>query len=469
MRKSLIILLGAALAGLLATGCDLEAPGHSTLTVEQPSGAAVFGNYVAAGNSLTAGFMDGGLMMAGQATSFPQLIATQMGYPAGSFMQPLLASPGLGTRSTGDPMIAGGVLRFDATTGMPTFLGTTPVTSVPSLLLTATWPVPFSNLGVPGATLLDFSAALDRTTSQAPGNAFFDLVLRNPTFGNKSMRDQLIARGPTIATLWLGNNDVLGGATSGQPNDGVLYPAEDVNLTPPALFGPMYADMLDSVLDGVENRHGFRPLIFTANIPSITSVPYFMPTAMFRQVAGLPDAGTLPVFTEEADAPLVIFLDAMAYLGAGGTLPLPAATTLSAAETQLVGDTVDAYNAAIAAAVDARPEVFLYDANAALAALNPMAEGAHFLVLAGSVGPVTAAQTTLFSLDGIHPNNRGYGVVANGFLATMNASLGTDFPMVDVGALTWDPTYGVGYGTGKAAESFSVTPEMAAAAKAIFR
>lgn len=469
MRKSLIILLGVTLAGLLAAGCSLDSPSNVTLDYPQPTGAGLFANYVAVGNSLTAGFMDGGLIMTGQSTSYPQLVATQMGYPAGSFMQPLLAPPGVGSRSTGVPNVVGGVLRFDAGTGGLTFLGTTPRASVPGLLLTAAWPVPYSNLGVPGATLKDFTDALDSGTSQSPNNAYFDLILRNPTFGNVNMRDQLIARGPTIATMWLGNNDVLGGATSGQPNDGALYPGEAVNLTPPGLFGQMYQAMLDGVLDGVENRHGFRPLIFTANIPAITSVPYFMPTEMFRVVAGLPDAGTLPVFTAEADAPLVIFLDALSYLSGGGSLPLPAATTLSAAETELVGDTVDAYNAAIASAVAARPEVFLWDANAALAALDPMTEGAHFLVLAGGVGPVTAAQTTLFSLDGIHPNNRGYGVVANGFLATMNTYLGTDFPLVNVDALTWDPTYGVGYGGLKAMDMLTVSAEAAAAAAAVFR
>ncbi|HRX51579.1 MAG TPA: SGNH/GDSL hydrolase family protein [Candidatus Krumholzibacteria bacterium] len=467
MRKSLIILLGAALAGLLATGCDLEAPGHSTLSVEQPSGAAVFGNYVAVGNSLTAGFMDSGLILTGQATSYPQLIATQMGYPAGSFMQPLLAPPGLGSTALTNPMYRAGVLHYDAMAGSIAVLDSTHITEIQPLALAASWPVPYSNLGVPGATLKDFADALDSSTSQSPGNAFFDLILRNSVFGGYSMLEQLIARGPTICTFWLGNNDVLGGATSGQPNDGVVHAGEAVNLTPPSLFTAMYGAALDNITNGVMERHGFAPVIFVANIPSITSVPFFMPKALFAQASGIPE-GMLAM--EESDAQIVLFT-ALGYLRAHGglaALPLPAEYTLSVAEAQLVANTVTSYNSAIAAAVGARSNVFLYDANAELAALDPMTEAAHFLVLASAVGPQTAAATTLFSLDGVHPNNRGYARVANGFLNAMNAQLGTDFPMVDLATVSWDPTHGTGYGT-ISSTTVTVSERAAATMSAVFR
>jgi len=470
MRKSLIILLGATLAGLLAAGCSLDSPGHVSLDYPQPEGAEIFGNYVAVGNSLTAGFMDSGLMMAGQMTSYPQLIATQMGYPAGSFPQPLLASPGVGSTDLGDDDLVAGVLRFDPATGQIAPLGVTDVDDVPGLALAAAWPVPYSNLGVPGATLKDFADALTAETSQAGDNSFFDIILRNPTFGNVSMKDQLIARGPTICTLWLGNNDVLGGAARGQPNDGVVHPDADVNLTPPSLFNSMYGAALDGVTQGVMERHGFTPLIFVANIPSITSTPFFMPKELFRTAAGLPDADTLPVFTQEPDAESVLFT-ALGYLAEAGQagLPLPPEYSLSVAEAELVANTVAGYNDAIAAAVAARPNVYLWDANAALAALDPMGEGAHFLVLAQAIGPENAAATTLFSLDGIHPNNKGYARVANGFLQAMNDQLGTDFPLVNEAAIAWDPTYGTGFGGMASPGTFTVTREAAAAMTAIFR
>ena len=38
----------------------------------------------------------------------------------------------------------------------------------------------------------------------------------------------------------------------------------------------------------------------------------------------------------------------------------------------------------------------------------------------------------LFSLDGIHPTNTGYAIIANEFINTMNRSLGTKIPLVSV-------------------------------------
>jgi len=466
MRKFYMILI--ALVGLLALGCSLDSPQVVEVEYHQPQGEEIFSNYVAIGNSLTAGFMDGGLVMAGQVNSFPQLIATSFGYPAGSFYQPLIGSPGVGSSDVshlGEDLVAG-VLHFNAAAGRMVPLDVYSRDDVPGMLLAAAVPVPYSNLGVPGATTLDITNALGAATSQAGDNSFFDFILRNPTFGNVSMLNQLIARGPTIMTMWVGNNDILGGSLDGQPNDGVVHADQDVNITPAALFGQMYNTLLDGVLDGVENRHGHRPLIFVGNIPSITSIPHFMSTDLFRQVAGLPDEATMPVFSVEADAVLVL-LPALSYDGSSGPL-IPAEYTLSQAEADLVAATVVAYNDIISDAVAARPEVFLYDANAVMAGYAGTPQGMHFLVLAASLGYEAAEATTLFSLDGIHPNNKGYGVVANGFLAVMNTELGTDFPMVDTGALTWDPTYGVGYGKALPTRP-SISPEAATAMRALFR
>ncbi len=38
----------------------------------------------------------------------------------------------------------------------------------------------------------------------------------------------------------------------------------------------------------------------------------------------------------------------------------------------------------------------------------------------------------LFSLDGIHPTNTGYGVIANKFIETMNGFLGAHIPSADI-------------------------------------
>jgi hypothetical protein len=38
----------------------------------------------------------------------------------------------------------------------------------------------------------------------------------------------------------------------------------------------------------------------------------------------------------------------------------------------------------------------------------------------------------LFSLDGVHPTNTGYAIIANEFIKTMNGSLRADIPYVSV-------------------------------------
>ncbi|MBK6897733.1 MAG: hypothetical protein IPH09_00180 [bacterium] len=451
----------AVLLALLAAGCGVDTPEPVDLTIEQPTGEAIFSNYVAIGNSLTAGFMDGGLVRNGQVNSYPQLIASALGYPAGSFMQPLIAMPGIGSTSLVNTNYAAGVLHSNGAS--IAVVDSTLRTDIQStLLLTAQWPVAYQNLGVPGATLSDGMNATSSANSQSPGNSYFDFILRNSVFGGVVMCDQAASLGPTLVTCWLGNNDALGGATSGEPVLGV-------NVTPPAAFAVMYEALLDRVTSTVFARTGFEPIIITANVPDIASTPYFMPKTTFRAMAHLPGPDALPDANlfGEADVVYVRF-PALGYLSTMGMagLPLPEQYTLDIAETAVVADAVTGFNAAIAAAVDERDNVHLYDAHAALAALTP-GQATHFLALVGSgLTPVAAAATTYFSLDGIHPNNRGYGHVANGFIATINEALDTSIPSINLAGLAWDPTYGIPIDD-KAATGLS--PEAARAMDAIFR
>ena len=118
--KTLKTIVNLTMLALLTAGCSVESPSVvDPAPVVQPSGAGIFANYMAMGNSLTAGFMDGGLIDAGQASSYPNLIARQMGYPAGSFGQPLLNFPGVGSTDSGDPLSVSGVLHFNGSTAIP--------------------------------------------------------------------------------------------------------------------------------------------------------------------------------------------------------------------------------------------------------------------------------------------------------------------------------------------------------------
>jgi GDSL-like lipase/acylhydrolase family protein len=459
MNKYLVsTLLTVATLALLLTGCQVDTPDPVELAGSVPTpGPAVFANYVSVGNSLTAGFMDGGLVINGQMNSFPQLVSTAIGYTGQSFTQPYILFPGVGSSDVGDDYAAG-VLYFDGS-GIAVS-GMTLKTEVPKLLLASAWPFPYNNLGVPGATLMDVSAALSSANSQSPGNSYFDFILRNSIFGGLSMLEQAVNIGPTLMTVWAGNNDILGGATSGQPVVGT-------NITPTAGFTVMYKGMLDGLINGTTALTGTAPVVVVANIPDIASIPYFIPKPVFDQVMFANGYPLASVPAEEADAVFVRFpalsLDFTTFA------QLPAKWTLSVAEVAAVQTAVAEFNAVIAAEVAARDDVYLFDANAMMAGLDPATEAAHFMLLAPTMGIEAAAATTLFSLDGIHPNNRGYAKVAEGFIEVLKTELNMPtLAAIPPAALTWDPTYGM-IPTSAKADAPLVSADAAKAMDAVFR
>ncbi|RKZ11921.1 hypothetical protein DRQ50_12795 [bacterium] len=425
-------LLGAVLLALVVAGCSPSDPDKTQLNVTQPAGTAALTRYVAVGNSLTAGYMDSGLIMNGQMSSYPLQIALQLGYTVDSssdewFAQPLLAWPGVGTTSLDDPTYAAGVLHWTGTS--IAVVDSTLRADVPTLMLAQTFPTPYTNLGVPGATTLDVTEALDHTTSQAPGNTYFDIILRNPDFGNVNMIDQVIAQGPTLVSIWIGNNDVLGGATGGNPVLGE-------NVTPPTFYAAMMDGIVSSLLSGVEARFGYLPHIVVGNIPDIASIPFFIPKAVFDGIVGV----EYP--TDEDDVALVV-LPALAMVQGGFTDPLPSDKTLTADEVAVVNGAVEGYNSALAA-LATEYDFTIADMNAALAGLVPP-QNTHFLLLVGNgMPPDDAAAATLFSLDGVHPNNRGYTMAANVFIDAINTELELtgDDALVDVpDDEVWNPEY----------------------------
>ncbi len=490
MKKliTMIAILPVLLALLLA-GCTIDTPEHPTGLTDVNNGV----QYMSLGNSLTAGYMDSGLIMSGQMGSYPLLIAQQMGLDTtigtGEFNQPLVASPGIGSS---DPETAGnvaGVLHFDGTS--ISLLGETPLNSVQSLLMLATVPTPYENMGVPGAWLNDVMGAYSSTTawpvtffSGLPGydpadyvNPFFDFINRASFFGvpgstdpmvQPTMMVEAIAKGARIATLWIGNNDVLGGATAGNPIVGVT-------VTDPSAFTTQYTTTLLTLAGGLVQRNGVPSYIVVANIPSITDVPYFIPRTTFEAVfeanAGVPWSMTAGYLEDDVElVTLPALSDAADYVATG----LPGNYTLTTTEVGIVDNVVGAYNSAIANAVNLVNASYpgtcaLYDVNATMANDVTATQKTHFLLLLGQTGDVaTAASMTYFSLDGVHPNQMGYGLVANGFLETINELVGTDYPMVDVSSLSWDPTYGTSVGT--AVEGIpSITPEAGAALRNMFR
>lgn len=241
-------------------------------TPELTSGSADFSTYVSLGNSLTAGFTDNALFVAGQQNSFPNLLSQKFSLVGGgTFNQPLTNDNVGGLILNGNPVL-------NPVTGARLFAprlvfggaGPVPLQSVnPSAMSTTDFALnnpagPFNNLGVPGAlsfhllapgygSLANFPAAANPYAIRVTGNT------------NTSILELAMAQSPTFFSLWIGNNDVLGYALSG--GDGTA-PITPVDGPPGVGFNQTYAALIATLTSG-----GAQGVV--ANIPNVTSIPHF--------------------------------------------------------------------------------------------------------------------------------------------------------------------------------------------------
>ncbi|MGD9548971.1 MAG: SGNH/GDSL hydrolase family protein [Candidatus Krumholzibacteriia bacterium] len=491
MKKTLFnaTLTGALLALLLA-GCSLDDPTEISDTVNPPTAAEAGTPYLAIGNSLTAGFMDAGLMVAGQGTSFPALIAMQLGMStdptvSGAFTQPFINAPGIGSSDVGEGLVSG-VLHFDGEGVVP--LGVTAEAAVPGLLLAAAVPTQYNNLGVPGARLIEARTVYSGDSSFGAQfgspNSFFDFINRASFFGNVSMPAdattgfpayesasqlwQAIARGPALVTLWLGANDVLSAGLSGEPT---TYPL----VTDPTAFGAEYGQLLGALAGGLAARNGRPSTIVVGTVPNINNSAYFLPKAAFEAVFG-----AWPM--TETDVQYVLILDFLSWFDPTFPGVMPADMTLDTEEVAYLSIVIGGYNAGISGAIAYlnanKPGIARFgimDVNAALDALTAE-QKQHFLYLRAVHGTETVAETaarTYFSLDGVHPNQMGYAYVAGKFMDAIEAADDSySFDPAPPAAFTWDPTY-ANYGGGKSADASDgfprVDPALVASIKSFFK
>lgn len=239
LKHTTIFVLGWAVMA-----CD---PEIDAVPNPQP-GEADFSTYVALGNSLTAGYADNALYREAQEKSYPAILAMQFSeVGGGEFKQPLVPE-GNGVSGSGsgklELAIIGGSPFPVPTTGDPNVFGT-PVNG----------PGPYNNLGVPGAKAENL---ITPGYGSDQGNPFFARFASAPT---TTVVADAIAQNPTFFTLWIGNNDVLGYATSG---------GEGETITDQADFGQAINGIVGALKQGNPAIGGA-----IANIVDITKIPFF--------------------------------------------------------------------------------------------------------------------------------------------------------------------------------------------------
>jgi hypothetical protein len=142
--KNKFIYLAIIAAGFASCEPEFE----NGVDANYSSGEADFTSYVAIGNSLTAGYMDGTVSRVGQTYSYPNLLAQQFALVGGgAFTQPSYADDvnNLGGLTFNGLPIGSTRLVIDASQGRPeNIVGTPTITLTPQAKA-------YNNMGVPGA------------------------------------------------------------------------------------------------------------------------------------------------------------------------------------------------------------------------------------------------------------------------------------------------------------------------------
>ncbi len=474
----------------------------SNVVMEEPlpeltAGSADFSTYVAVGNSLTAGFTDNALFIASQENSTPNILSQKFALAGGGdFSQPLM-NDNFGGIAFGGNRLPGFNPRlvFGGAGPVPLESVIGPVTVTTDLTSNPTGP--FNNMGVPGAKsfhlLFDgYGNPAGLQTTPATANPYF---VRMASATNATVLGDAMAQSPTFFSLWIGNNDVLGYATSGGDGSNPITPVDG----PPGVgFSQTYGAIVATL-----TSQGAQGIV--ANIPYVTDIPHFTTVphnpipldaatatavnqayaaynggiqAALAALAGtglfteeeanlrminfsagtgnavviedesLTDLGAInPAFAalpkiRQATANDLLVLPASSFIGTeavpgnpltvnGVAVPLADKWVLLPSEQAEIKAAIDAFNATIKATATQAGLAFV-DANALL---NQLANG-------GIASNNFTLNSSLvfggaFSLDGVHPTARGYALIANEFMKAIDATYGSNFEasgnLVDIG------------------------------------
>jgi lysophospholipase L1-like esterase len=373
-------------------------------------------NYVALGDSLTAGFASGALMDFYQDRSYPAVLAAQAG--ATGFEQPLVSEPGFPP-----------ILELVHLVPVPVIQ---PVGFVPGLPVNAALPRPYNNLGVTGANLFDMLFTTGDINNLLAGNfdnVMHDLVLRD---GIHTALEQAIGLQPTFITVGIGNNDVLGAVTTATPIDGVT-------MTPVDIFEQLYNNAIGALVTNTSADIVLMNLVYSTDTAFATSVPPFV---------DIPGLGLTPLMGTNgpltADSRVTLLggdLIAQGY-GLPGGPPLPEdldfltgepGYVLRPEEIDIINDRIDAFNAIIADVADTYG-LAVFDTNAFL---DEIIAGE-----APSYGGVEINGGFLlggfFSYDGIHAQRIGYAMVADALIQFINAEFGNTIPRVNMAEVLFE-------------------------------
>ena len=349
------------------------------------SNRADLSRLVVIGDSLSAGFQNGSLLARQQVHGYAKLVARQARV---DLPLPLIAEPGIPN-----------VLTLVDPGPPPTIVVAEGVST--GRINPEVQP---RNLAVPGARVAD--ALITRPDFQ--WDDLTDFVLGFPgVFSGVSLSQVEWAEQlePTTLLVWIGNMDALGAAIEG---DASL-------LTPLAEFEASYAEVLARLA-------ATGATLVVGNVPDVTAIACLTPA----EELGLPLATVGPLLGIAAGdfvLPDAIPLIEPILTGVAQG-PLPADLVLDADEAARIQQAVVEFNQVISREAKAH--------RAALVDVNRVLETARSRGLfVGRHRLTTEFLGGLFSLDGVHPTNTGYAILANEFIEALNRRFHARIPAVN--------------------------------------
>lgn len=365
---------------------------------------------VVVGDSLAAGVENDSLEVTQQIHSFPSVIAGQAGT---NLVLPWVPYPGApNTLELVSPVFPPQIQPVPGTLIFPRLNPFAVVTDLAVPLQTtadALNRIPDSNINTPDET-----------------QAATDLVLGYPcpvlfACTGKSQAEWAVALKPTTLIVEIGSDDILGAVTSG---------GAATVLGDPAAFIATFAGNYTALLSALSVT---KATLIVTTIPDITEAAYFIPISEIAEETSLSSAAVAAALgTGTSDLVTLSALPTVEEILTGAISgPLPATCggsvpcVVTAAEAAGIRGVIAGMNLAIAA------DAVIF--GAAVVDVVPLFDSLHAHgYTIGSHTLTTGFLGGLFSLDGLHPTNTGYAILANLYITTMNAVFHTHIAPANV-------------------------------------
>jgi hypothetical protein len=410
--------------------------------IKYSNGEANLSRYVAIGGGYTAGYCDSALYLEAQRYSFPAILASRFALAeGGEFKQPLV-NAGVGIGVNGNARYRFSMVQDICGTG--TILKATPAAATGDIS-NFQWiggsPV-FNNMGVPGSRMRDLTLQSFGDPSPFIGNPFYARFASSP--GISTVTGDAVAQGPTFFTIWMGLEDIYGYARKGGNESGD-------SITSVSSFEAELAGLINS-LQAVGSRG------VMANLPGPDAIPFFTSSNTKGLTLTQQEADTLNIlyapinpaiqFTAGANyyvisdnaAPggrrqltsgeyllLTVPFDSIRCYDMGTLIPIPARHVLDVQEVANVSSAVNSYNTVISN-LGAAENIAVVDMHTFF---NSLTVGTPF---GGTSYSASYPYGGFYSTDGFYPTPRGYALITNRFLETINAAFKARLPFADVNA-----------------------------------